>query len=94
LAVGNLKGVSVFEDYTPTPEGVPAVNPSMEPVSTANVIQHTPGKQAYVTFGAGVSSQELYDALNKSRLVTVGAASSKLEFKYWYSESLTLNRHC
>ena len=76
--VGNLKGVRVAETYYPKLSGVAPLEYRAEPVASANTILRRPDGQAYVTFGAGVSSQELNDALNKSGLVTVGAASSKL----------------
>jgi hypothetical protein len=75
--VGNLKGVRIAESYTATASGVPAVNYSADPFNTINVIKPTPGKQAYVTFGAGVGGQDLNDALHKSGLFTMAAASGK-----------------
>jgi hypothetical protein len=35
------------------------------------------GKTAAVTFGVGCTSQELVDALDKSKLMTITAAASK-----------------
>jgi hypothetical protein len=75
--VGNLKGVRVAESYTATASGVPAVNYTADPVNTVNVIKPIAGKQAFVTFGAGVGTQDLNDALHKSGLFTIGAASSE-----------------
>jgi FAD/FMN-containing dehydrogenase len=42
------------------------------------VIQPIPGQQAYVSFGAGVTTQELNDALAPSGLMTMGAAHGEV----------------
>jgi hypothetical protein len=74
LSVGNLKGVRVLQDFLPSRSASPSVNFSADPVSGANVIKPLADQQAYVTFGAGVSGQELNEALHKSGLFTMGAA--------------------
>jgi hypothetical protein len=43
-------------------------------IQPSNVIKPVTGQQAAVTFGVGVSTQELNDALDKSGLFTLGAA--------------------
>jgi hypothetical protein len=63
-----LTGITVHESFTPTVEGVP------KPGKTANTIVPVAGKQAAVTFGVGVTTQRLNNALHPSKLVTVGAA--------------------
>jgi hypothetical protein len=63
-----LTGITVHESFTPTAEGSP------KPGKTANTIVPVPGKQAAVTFGVGVTTQRLNNALHPSKLVTVGAA--------------------
>jgi FAD/FMN-containing dehydrogenase len=68
IDVSNLGGITVQESFTPTPTG------SAKPAKNANVIKPVAGKQAAVTIGAGITTQELNDALDKSGLVTVGAA--------------------
>ncbi|KAF2404017.1 FAD-binding domain-containing protein [Trichodelitschia bisporula] len=79
LAVGNIKGVRVLDSFTPSADGALPANYSADPVETANVIKQAPGKQAYVTFGAGVSTQELVDALDKSGLFPIGAATNNVK---------------
>lgn len=63
-----LQGIKVHESFTPSALG------AEKPPSKANVIKPVAGKQAAVTFGVGVSTQMLNDALSPSKLVTVGAA--------------------
>jgi hypothetical protein len=74
LSVGNLKGVRVLREFSPSRSSAPSVNFSADPVSSANVIEALENQQAYVNFGAGVSGQELNEALHKSGLFTMGAA--------------------
>lgn len=63
-----LKGINVVPEFIPTAEGAP------KPKGAGNVIEPVAGKQAAVTFGVGVSSQLLHNAVSKSKLVTVSAA--------------------
>jgi hypothetical protein len=63
-----LTGIKVHEEFEPTVEGV------SKPGKTANTIVSVAGKQAAVTFGVGVTTQRLNNALHPSKLVTVGAA--------------------
>jgi hypothetical protein len=65
--------VRVLESFTPTAKGA-------EPVSKTtktNAIKPVPGKQAAVTFGAGLSTMELNTALLASGLISPGAAHGK-----------------
>ena len=77
LSVGNFKGVRVLESFTPTMEGALSVDYSSDPIGGANTIKPVPGKQAAVTFGVGVSTQELTNALHRSQLFAMGAAASE-----------------
>jgi FAD/FMN-containing dehydrogenase len=63
-----LRGISVHESFTPSAKGAEA------PKMTANVIKPIAGKQAATTFGVGIVTQVLNNALSPSGLVTVGAA--------------------
>ncbi|KAE9984832.1 hypothetical protein EG328_008234 [Venturia inaequalis] len=63
-----LKGINVLEEFVPTAAG------AAKPKGTGNTIIPVPGKQAAVTFGVGVSSQLLHNAVSKSKLLTIGAA--------------------
>jgi hypothetical protein len=67
--VAHLKGVRILESFSPTAEGVPSVNSSSKAVKTSI----PPGKQAYVTFGSGMSTQQLNNAIAPSNLFTMGA---------------------
>jgi FAD binding domain len=68
IDVYELKGIKVLKEFVPTPNG------AEPPTKELNVIVPTDGKQAAVTIGIGISTQVLNDALDKSKLVTVGAA--------------------
>jgi hypothetical protein len=68
----------VHQDYSPARTGWLSLNYSADPVSSANVIKPLAEEDAYVTFGTGVSSQELNDALHKSGLFTMGAAYGEI----------------
>jgi FAD/FMN-containing dehydrogenase len=68
IDTGALRGIHVLEEFVPTEKGAD------KPGETVNVIVPKPGKQAAVTIGVGISTQMLNDALDKSKLVTVGAA--------------------
>jgi len=63
-----LKGITVHESFTPSAKGAEI------PKRTANVIKTVKGKQAATTFGVGIVTQVLNNALTPSGLVTVGAA--------------------
>jgi hypothetical protein len=47
--------------------------------TSINVIKPVAGKQAAVTFGVGVNSQEITNALDMSGLFTIVAAASKIK---------------
>ncbi|TLD19356.1 Mitochondrial intermediate peptidase [Venturia nashicola] len=63
-----LKGINVIEEFVPTPAGAP------KPKGGGNAIVPVAGKQPAVTFGVGVTSQLLHDAVSRSKLLTIGAA--------------------
>jgi FAD/FMN-containing dehydrogenase len=67
IDVSRLQGVRVTPTFTPTIEGMPA------PLLKTNVIppQKTP---AAVTFGAGMNTVSLNQAIKASKLFTLGAA--------------------
>jgi FAD/FMN-containing dehydrogenase len=68
LDVSKLAGVKVLESFTPTTSGAEA------PGKKTNVIVPVPGKQAAVTFGVGMSTQRVNNAIHASKLLTMGAA--------------------
>lgn len=74
LMVSNLKGVKVLTSFAPSEKGAASPDYAADPVAGANKITVVPGQQPAVTFGAGVSTQELHDALAPSGLFTMGAA--------------------
>ncbi|KAE9992891.1 hypothetical protein EG327_007368 [Venturia inaequalis] len=73
LVTTGLKGVRVLSKFTPTAEGAKSVNLTTK----ANVIPPQ-SDQAYVTFGAGLSTQQLNNEIAKSNLFTLGAAHSEV----------------
>jgi len=68
LDVSQLGGIRVSPSFEATSEG------AQSPGDEVNVITPVPGQQAAVTFGAGLSTQRLNNAIFPSKLVTVGAA--------------------
>jgi hypothetical protein len=90
IDVTGIRGIIVKDSFTPStvPSGdilvVSKRSTADEPmgdddddtdiVKAANVIKPIPGQQAAVTFGAGLATQALNDALAKSGLFSMGAA--------------------
>jgi hypothetical protein len=74
IGVNRLKGIRLSSKFTPTNEGVPAIN------SSSKVEKMTFGRDelGYVTFGVGMSTQEINDALDPSGVFTMGAAHGNL----------------
>jgi hypothetical protein len=64
----------VSKSFTATKEGVLPINNK----SKAEKIAVSAGEQAYVTFGAGLTTQLLNNALAPSALFTMGAGHGKL----------------
>jgi hypothetical protein len=69
--------VQVLSDFQAQIGGAKEVNYASDPVTEVNEIKLAPQIQAAVSFGAGVSTQELNDALDISGLVAMGAADGK-----------------
>jgi hypothetical protein len=72
LDVSGLKGAHLHEQFVARPEGVPRVNSN----SVANVITHRQGSA--ITFGGGMSTAEVNNALGGSGMWTVGAAHGEV----------------
>lgn len=70
LVVSGLKGARVLEEFVPATNGAEPVDYK----TVTNVIKPVAGKQAAVTFGGGMTAQQLNAELKKSGLYTVGAA--------------------
>jgi FAD/FMN-containing dehydrogenase len=67
IVTTNLKGVRISTNYTPTMQGVPAINNSTpQPLRAPS--------DAWVTFGVGYNTGELNKILSHSKIVTLGAA--------------------
>jgi hypothetical protein len=78
IFVGNLKGLRVLDTFSPTAAGVQV---------SSNATKSIPvQKQAYVTFGAGMSTQKINQALVPWNLFTLGAAHGPWPFSPWASE--------
>jgi FAD/FMN-containing dehydrogenase len=87
LSLEKLRGVQVSDSFEATPKGIQAVRFSDDPIKGVNKIFPSPAKQAAVTFGAGVTTQELNNALDKSGLFTMGAAHGSCSYDsliVWY----------
>lgn len=76
-----LKGINVLEEFVPTAAGAP------KPKSEGNTIVPVAGKQAAVTFGVGVTTQLLHNAVSKSKLLTIGAAHGSVSIAGGYVRS-------
>jgi hypothetical protein len=83
LAVAGLKGARVLDSFTPTLKGAEPVDSK----TVTNVIKPTPGKQAAVTFGGGMTSDELNRELRKSGLYTIGAAHGSVSVAGGWSQA-------
>ncbi|KAF2231815.1 hypothetical protein EV356DRAFT_578880 [Viridothelium virens] len=83
LDVSQLGGIRVSQSFTATTRGVPSPDPSGQ---TENITL-LPGQQAAVTFGAGVSTQDLNDALAASNLFTMGAAHGEVRVAGGYAQT-------
>lgn len=68
LDVSLLRGIKLLEDFTPTATG------AARPQGAVNTIVPVAGKRPAVTFGVGISTQTLHNAVNPSKLMTIGAA--------------------
>jgi hypothetical protein len=66
-----IKGVKVLESFTPTAQG------AAKPGKKVNKIVPVPNQQAAVTFGAGMSTQQLHNAVYSSKIFTIGAAHGR-----------------
>jgi FAD/FMN-containing dehydrogenase len=76
LSVRHLKGIQVSSDVEVRGDG-------FEPVVTedsiaANVLQSQPRERYVVSIGAGVTTQELVDALGPSGLVSIAAGHGNI----------------
>jgi hypothetical protein len=80
--VGNLKGVRVLSNYRVDERGFANVNYTSDPVAAVNIVKSMrqggqPNETPFaVTFGVGVTGQQLNTALAKSGLFTMAAAAS------------------
>lgn len=73
IGVNRLKGIRLSSKFTPTKEGMPSVNSS----SKADKLTFGREELGYATFGVGMSTQEINDALAPSNVFTMGAAHGK-----------------
>ncbi|PGG95888.1 hypothetical protein AJ79_09825 [Helicocarpus griseus UAMH5409] len=81
LDISGLTGVKVLESFTPSESGAES------PSGDVNVIEPVPGQQAAVTFGAGMSTQALNDAIDSSKLFTIGAAHGSVRTAGGYGQA-------
>ena len=88
LDLSHLGGLKALESFIPSESGAES------PTDDGNVIQPVPGQQAAVTFGAGLSTTQVNEALGASGLFTVGAAHGTMSSHYPQYVSLTRFRKC
>ena len=81
-----IKGIKVLESFTPTEQG------AAKPGKTNRIVP-VPNQQAAVTFGAGMSTQQLHNGVYGSKLFTIGAAHGKSRFENFSSLSNNANNH-
>jgi hypothetical protein len=70
IFVGNLKGLRVLDTFSPTATGVQVSSNSSKTIPTE--------RQAYVSFGAGMSTQQINQAILPWNLFTLGAAHGNM----------------
>ena len=70
IFVGNLKGLRVLDSFSPTATGVQVSSNATKSIPTQ--------KQAYVTIGAGMSTQQINQALAPWNLFALGAAHGEM----------------
>jgi FAD binding domain len=73
LDVSRLAGVITHSDWKPRPGGDPQPDPSV----AVNVVKPTPGKQAAVTFGAGMVGSKVNELINDSKIFVISGGSCK-----------------
>ncbi|KAK2804805.1 hypothetical protein FQN51_001447 [Onygenales sp. PD_10] len=81
LDISMLKGLKVLESFTPSEAGAES------PSGDVNVIAPVAGQQAAVTFGAGYGTQELNEAIDPSKLFTLGAAHGSVRTAGGYAQA-------
>jgi FAD/FMN-containing dehydrogenase len=77
VSVKHMKGIQVLENPEVKEEGFPEAN-YVDDSATANVVSYNNRSKYAVTVGAGVTTQELNDALEPSRLFSVAAAHGNI----------------
>ncbi|KAF1992567.1 FAD-binding domain-containing protein [Aulographum hederae CBS 113979] len=75
IDTSQLSGIKVSPSFTPSEKGMPAAGSG----KTANVVQAANGTGAAVTFGVGLTTQELNDAIAPSNVFTMGAAHGEVK---------------
>ncbi|KAE9984621.1 hypothetical protein EG328_008455 [Venturia inaequalis] len=74
LSVGEIKGIRLSKKFTANATGVPALGPNEQ----AEKMTMAAGDEAFVTFGAGMSTQLINNAIAPSGLFTLGAAHGEV----------------
>ncbi|TID27798.1 Low-affinity potassium transport protein [Venturia nashicola] len=74
LSVGDIKGIRLSKKFTANATGVPALGPNEK----AEKMTMAAGDEAFVTFGAGMSTQLINNAIAPSGLFTLGAAHGEV----------------
>jgi FAD binding domain len=74
LDVSSLGGVITHADWRPKPGGDPRVDPAAAP----NVVRLLPGKQAAVTFGAGLVGSKVNELIKESKMFVISGGARKL----------------
>jgi hypothetical protein len=73
LDVSSLAGVITHSDWTPKPGGEARVSPAAPP----NVVTPAPGKQAAVTFGAGLVGSKVNELIKASKMFVISGGARK-----------------
>lgn len=74
LSVGDIKGIRLSKKFTANATGVPALGNNEK----AEKMTMAAGDEAFVTFGAGMSTQLINNAIAPSGLFTLGAAHGEV----------------
>lgn len=73
LDVSRLSGVITHSDWKPRPGGDPPVNPAAVP----NVVTPVNGKQAAVTFGAGLVGSKVNELIKESKMFVISGGARR-----------------
>jgi hypothetical protein len=73
LDVSRLSGIIAHSDWKPRPGG----DPQPDPLGAPNIVTPAPGKQAAVTFGAGMVGSKVNELIKQSKMFVISGGARK-----------------